>query len=685
MNDIDSNNTTEIIELNSGEEETLTPEDDNIETLDEPKPKKEFFWHKLTKKQKIIIIAIIAVVLIGIIVFVLVKGKKKEPVKPSVIIQEENYRYEDGKLIFLDQSKKEIGSYECTKRNQDECYVAYYNIEEDLDVDRYLTEEEKPFLKRSKIYDSNFVFVIDGSEVVNLYNINTKSIDGKYDSIKEYKDNYIIVNKDDKYSVLEFKEGKANTVLSEDYSFIGYLGVDDSLIVKDKNGYGIIDVDKTIRVGRITDAIKFYGKKYIVTDKYKLLDFSGKSIETPAADFITLKDNYVLLVKSSKLFVFDEGLKPINVEGIELSSSDYLKTIIVKEDGTIEETKEAFSFTASESNINIKVDENEYNFNPVESIINNSLEYINYIDGTLYFYKEKDKKTQIGKYTCNNQNHVSNSDEVYDECFIAKETKLINRNYENEAGYLPIYNERYVFIADQSSVSDNKNIVFYDLKQNKVLSNYLEVDAGFYNTEKTVNVATATDVIAIAHKPNSSYIAFLLNSKGVQPIVRNENNASSISFLKDNILAKYENGTYHLFKTTGEEITKNISDLKSEIVEYRDHYIVVKNADKYQIYNVDTGKVVSDEFVYIALYGTYYVAINSSKELNIYNYISKDKLLCQNILIDGAGEYKDSYYIRYVSSTNVTVTVNTSPKREYVFNGSDEFVLDGTTISCGGE
>ena len=277
---------------------------------------------------------------------------------------------------------------------------------------------------------------------------------------------------------------------------------------------------------------------------------------------------------------------------------------------------------------------------------------------------------------------MSASNTTYEECFVAKGTKLYDREVSDDLGYIPIYNNRYVFISDQSSVSDNKNIIFYDLKDNKTLSTYLKVDAGYNNAKGEIEQATANDIIVFAFKPNSSYIVFKLNASGANPIIRNDKNASSVKYLGNNILAKYSDGTYHLFDIKGNEITKNLSDLKSEIVKYQSPNLLVKNNNKYQIYNADSGKVVSDEFDYIDLQSMYYVGI-INKSMNLYNYSSKEKLLCQEISLDGVDSYDGIYSIKYNNPLNIEITVNLNPKRYYSFGGVEEFTINGEIVSCG--
>ena len=93
------------------------------------------FWQKLDKKKKIAIICggIVLLILLGVGLFFLLR-KNPEPAlpdEPDVIIEMNNYRYENGSLVFLD-GDTELGRYECENKNENQCAVAYLSSEETL-------------------------------------------------------------------------------------------------------------------------------------------------------------------------------------------------------------------------------------------------------------------------------------------------------------------------------------------------------------------------------------------------------------------------------------------------------------------------------------------------------------------------------------------------------------------------
>lgn len=685
-------NVNEIIELNSDEEEDVL-EDDNIENepvvdqkLEKKKQKKEnklvCAWKQMSKKKKIILIVILSLIIILVVGLILFFALHKEQAGPSVILQEDNYRYENGKLVFLNKDKNEIGTYECEHKDENLCYVAYYKDEDNLDIDVYKNEDDSSYLKRSLIYKDNFVFITDTSDNKNtnakLYNIKTNSVDGEYAFIKNYGD-YVIVSKDDKYGILEFESEKAITKVNMDYDFLGYYPSDENIIFKDKTGYGIMDVDKKIYVSKIKEQIRSYTKDLIVAasdSNYIVYDYSGKKVSLMDAEYIKIVSDYILLINDKKLYVYDLDYNLLNMDGLQLETQDYNNIIVVDKNGEVKETKRAFEFNVDGDSVKIKINDNEFSINVNEAKINNNLAYIKYSDNKLYFYSDKEKTKSLGKYNCQNANNVSKDDIVFNNCFLAKESKLIERKSNGDLGYLPIYNDRFVFIQDEQTGSSSRNIVFYDLKMDKVLSNYTEVDAGYYNKNGFVNMASSDNAIIIARKQNGIVLAFKITSNGVETIIKSNYNATEIKYLNEYLLAKYNDGTYHLFKNDGTEITKNISTT-SEIVNYYNNYIVVKNNDKYQIYNLENGQIISDEFNYVDLNGTYYVGI-INKKLNVYNYNSKNKLLCKDLEIDG-DDYPNLYTIKYYNASNIIVTIQS---KEYSFAGNMEYTVDGVTHSC---
>ena len=148
LSDLIAKETEDVLPKNND-----TLEDDILKNLEEPKedvyndlithdielaartkeieeskePKKENLidkFKKLPKKTKALIIGLVMVViLLIVIVLVIVLTHKKPqdeptPEEPSIVIDNGNYRYEDGTLKFLNESNTQIGSYECNNKEE---------------------------------------------------------------------------------------------------------------------------------------------------------------------------------------------------------------------------------------------------------------------------------------------------------------------------------------------------------------------------------------------------------------------------------------------------------------------------------------------------------------------------------------------------------------------------------------
>ena len=148
-NEEENANTNEIVEIDENEEITKTQydlkeiEDNDKSKKKDKKVKKPSKWSMLPKKTRIIIIVSIVLVLliiIGVLLYFFVfrdrTPEEKRPEDPVVIVEKDNYRYEDGFLVIIDAEKNELGTYECTNKNEELCYVAYYSNEDDFDTNK---------------------------------------------------------------------------------------------------------------------------------------------------------------------------------------------------------------------------------------------------------------------------------------------------------------------------------------------------------------------------------------------------------------------------------------------------------------------------------------------------------------------------------------------------------------------
>ena len=492
--------TNVIVELNKNVEDTLydedkvSIEDDEMVVTKEKKKKpqknkKKFSFKNLTKKQKIIFIVSISLIIL-VIAFILVyflvikKDKKVDGNKEKpVIVEKDNYIYNNGTLKFLDKDDKTIGDYECENKDENKCYVAYLTSENKTDLPVYLDEKESPLQRRSQIYNNKYVFVQDG-DIINLYNMIDKKKESSYKTIKVGSTKEGIVaftDEKDKYGVLSISD-EIKELAKAKYDYIDIYNSDNTFIAKEGSSYYLIKDDNKISKD-FSNEISAFNDKFLVSDNV-LYDLNGNKVINKEYDTILLDKDFVFGINSRKMTIYDNNLNKLNEEEIKLKSLDYKTSYIFDEKNTLKETKKPFEFTYSNGSLTITYDDKEKTINVYEGAFNSKLDFVNYFDGKLYFYSDEDKENLIGKYTCKNKNDVTSKTTELTSCFVAKESKIVNET----SGYIPIFNNSYAFI------SDNNNVILYDLKNSKNLSEYKAVDTGI-GVEKVTHVSALNSLV----------------------------------------------------------------------------------------------------------------------------------------------------------------------------------------------
>ena len=657
----------EIVEIDENDEISNTQYD--LEKVEEPlgkkkKERKPSKWSKLSKKGKIIIIvsAVVLLVVVALLLWLFVfkkDNKQNEYKEPSVVLEKENYKYVDGKLIFLDENKKELGSYECKNKNENLCYIAYYSNEDDFDEFKKVYESGLEVSVASDIYKDEYVFVYDNEKKENgevtLYNIKDNKNEGVYSLVKEVNKDKAIVKKNDKYGIISFDE---DSDVSLDYEYMGYILDSENLIVATNNNYKLISFDGKDVSKTVPGKIMSYDSDNISVKNgtsYHVYDYTGNMIIDKEFDYIRFADSYIIGANGKKLFAYDKNGNIMNMDGIKITSSEYNTKLIFNDE--LRQTGKEEAFTASVSGKTLKIEYgDEYTkINLSEGEVSSNMEYISYFQGKLYFYKDAQKTDFLGSYQCSYANNLSDSNQMLENCYLGKQSNIVNNN--EYTSYLPIYNNRYVFIADTKSPNTNDNIVLYDLKNNKKLATYKSVDAGFETSDTIVNfVNTAGTLIAAKNTSDSFGLINIVSSSvdGVIPFKDKDTNATneSIKIVNGYYITKRSDKTNHIYDTKGNEITKNMS-IKSDIEAFESEHILVKNENgKYMVFDMN-GKVVSSEYNYILIDKEYYVSVDSENILGLYKYDSEENKIGEKIILDG--NYKDSLNFG-IRSNRVVIT-----------------------------
>ncbi len=679
--------TEENVAVDTLEEEKINNNDDkNNEDKKKKKEKKP-----LSKKAKIIIIVslvLILLLLIGALVFIFLKKDKKpvekpnEPEKPVVIVEKENYIYQDGVLTFLNKVDQELGTYTCTNKDDSLCYVAYYNLEDDFDVEKNVYQNGDKIERRSTIYLDKYVFINDNKDkddnIIKLYNIVEEKVEGTYTLIKGFNDSNYVILKDtnSKYGVLLFDKDSYKELLEFSYDYVGELNKDAKFVVKTNNKNYIFNKNGKSESKGLPYEIKSYNNNYIVVndDGYYVYDYKSNLVYDEKYDYISLLDNYAVLIDNELLYIKDYQNNKYNEEGIDLNSKNYVVTNVYNKDKVLEETKKAFGINIEGDNIIVsyknKNSDKTKSLNILEGSISTKLKYVNYFDGKLYFYQDEDKSDLLGSYTCTTKNTITKDSTTLNNCYIAHESFFsvneTEKDKRDSLGLIPIFNNNYVFIND-SLDNNNVTINLYDLKNNKTLSKYSAVDDGIYGgIEEASFVETNGDLI-IAKNKNNKYGLIKIGTtvSGVIPF-----DYSYLEKVKEYYMATGSTNNYMLIDNTGESVTEKLGN---KIVDYHKDYLkLVDSAGKYHVSDFTGNNVDNTAYLDLTLYDDFYVVIDINKKLNIANY--DDFSLELENGIDIGDNYKNNYevskttdgYTVKIKDTNETIEVKTSVEEPVV-------------------
>ncbi len=651
----------------------------------EKKPKKSLKekWRSLSKKKKIIIIVcsvLVLLLIVGLVLFFVLRDNEEvvpEPEEPEVIVEKDNYIYRDGTLVFLNSDDEEIGTYECTNKSEDLCYVSTYSTEDNFDGERNVYEDESLIERPSAIYQNNYVFVFDNEtaedENIILYNIESQESEGNYNLVKGFSDSdFVIVrNENNRYGALEFSSDGIQEVFEFSYDYLGRMSSDANVVVRTNDRYYIYSVDGENLSQGLRYEVMSYNDEYIVVDNngYYVYSYDGDLIFDDAYDYIELLDDYAILIDRDLLYVRDYQNNIYNVEGVDLDSTYYNPLHVYNEDKVYIETRRAYEITINDNEMDITFTrdgrERTQTIDLQDGKMSANYNYISYFDGVLYFYSDEEKNDLLGTYECSNANSsdLTNCTIATDSFYSDNE---MEENKSDSVGWIPIYNNRYVFILDTIDLN-NPTIVLYDLESEKALARYASVDTGAYTGKREV---TFVDT-------DATYVMAQVKSDGDYGLLRiTDNVAGAISFDYDSIekfgeyyLVSTSSGTYMLYSEVG-GTEPETATYGYPIVDYANEYVQVADDDGYYVYDFDGNRMWEEEglYHYVDLQNTYYVVIDSSNNLNIHKYDDPEFALVPTVPIGSTDNYAEAYTVREanggfvvtVTSTNTTYTFDSN-------------------------
>ena len=589
-------------------------------------------WKSLDKKKKIIVIcvAVVLVLLIAVGIFFLVSGNDG-PLDdtPDVILESDNYRYENGTLIFLD-GDSEIGRYECEHKDETLCEVSYLTNDDAFDQTRMVDENGNDLTLRSQIYHNRYVFVTDrestDTERIILYDMQENSTVQELKSVASYDDNYVALeNTDNYYGLAQINDGEFKMVIPYEYEAVGVLPDQEEItrvmVQKDGSQY-LSDLSNKVLTKAFDETIVGANDRYVKTKDsegaYHVYDYNVTELKDKTWDYVVLLTDYMITVEDQKLYVMNYEGSPMNREGIALNNENY-NAVETYEELKLIDTEKSFDYELTGTLLNINVyngsDKENHSINLNEGRLSSSLAYLEYFDGKLYLYSDQDKNTLIGSYPCDTRNEVGDGTSSLERCRIAKESFMRettgNTKEPDESGklgWIPVIGKRYAFIADGDT------IVLYDFTDSKKLATYSNVDTRSYTGVSEVTFTDASSVSFIAQSKNSSkYGVARISSGGVTPLIAFE--ANSIKGL-GNYYVVEKDGTYALYDLDG---SKKSDDKTSPIVDYHGDYLKTYKDNSYFVHKFNGSVNDQSSHTYIELYDEYYVTVDN-KDINIYNY-----------------------------------------------------------------
>lgn len=661
------------------------------EAVKEPeKPKKEKksikkWWKQLSKKKKIIMISVfvLLLILIGVILFFVLRKDEEpnndKPNVPEVIVEEENYIYKDGVLTFIDKDKNELGTYTCKNKDEKLCYLAYYSEEDEFFRDKNVYEDDSKVLRRTNLYNNTYAFIYDNAEEsdgsVLLYNFKEEKTEGIFGLVKGFKDSNYVILKDNngKYGSYEITEG-INKKIDFTFDYLGMINSDAKIVAKTNNKYFIYSRDGKLESKGLEYPIKSYNNNYIVVEDqdYSVYDYKANLIFNEAYQYVGLLDNYAVLIRDKKLYIKDYQNNKYLEEGIELGNTNYDIINVYNKDKVLQESKWAYKIKEEQDHLeltylNNKNKEKSMDITIYEGKLSANYAFMNYFGGKLYFYKDEDKNELIGSYSCTNKNNVDKNTTEFSNCYIATDSfyskNEIETDHSNDVGWIPIYNERYVFLNDTLDTKGN-NIILYDLVNNKILSKYDSVDSGAYTKDKKITYVNTENSYIMAKNKSNKYgvIAIGQEVKSIIPF-----NYQSIEKLKEYYMVRESAGSYLLMNNKGEEISHKYG---YKIVNYQDKYLTVLNDNKYYVYDFNGSNIDPTGYLYIRLASDYYVVINSEQKLDIHKYNDSSFTLGDDVIPIGNTDYATAFEVTSMNGNFYIKVKNSNTVYEVDANGN---------------
>ncbi len=594
-------------------------------------------WNSLSKKNKILFVCLgvfLLLLIIFLIVFLVMLIPKEEeaPKEPDVILEMDNYRYENGSLVFLD-GEKELGRYECENKDENLCATALLTTDDAMDTKKRVDEDGNLLHFHSLIYFDRFVFIRDSKNAQNvetlIYDLETNEVVKTVFEVlqdPEYENYFVTKDKEGNRELIEFTESEMKTLISSAslYQEIHMIPDTDALSlvsVKKNQEYFLVNITNTNPTRAITNRIVGANNQYMKAKeengRYHVYDYNGKEINpNDSYDYVALLPNVLIGVVQNNIVIKDYNNHDMSMDHPALTNKNYNPVETIQNNKVIK-TEKSFDYELTDSMLNLNVydgiDKTNYTFDLREGALSTHLAYMNYFNGTLYFYTDQEKTNPVGSYRCTNRNEVGNDTTTLSACkpateTVYRETRNLKENGEHKVGVLPLILKQYMFIQDGDTI-----VLQNVLNDGKELATYESVDASIYSGLGELSISTVNNVSFIAKSKNSGNFGVAnISSEGVRPVI--SFNKESILKLGDYYVVK-ENGKYSLYDSMGEKVTE---DKASPIVDYYKNYLKTFNDGNYHVHSFDS-TITETGYDYVELYDDYYAAVLNGK-VHVYSY-----------------------------------------------------------------
>ena len=450
-------------------------------------------WLGLDKKKKIIILVCIFLVLIllGVGLYFLLRKDNEPPIEeePPIVLEMGSYRYENGNLVFT-KDDEEIGRYECENKDETLCAMAPLTNDDDFSGTKKVDQDGNPLELISNVYFDRYVFIVDhkdeNDKSIKVYDLKENEVLKTIFSVKayeEYENLVVLKNEKSLYGLEHITEDGFETVIPYNYDALGILPDQEEVnylaVTSDNNSY-LADMGNKILTKAFNTSIVYATSSHIVTkdedDKYYVYDYNSTLLNDEGYDYIVPLENIMLYVQNRKLFVSDYSNNKMLSDGYELKNTAY-DPVETYEDYKLTKTEKAFDYELNGNRLSLNIYDGEdyenFSLNLLEGNLSSTLAFMNYYDGTLYFYSDEEKESLIGSYSCKNKNTIDENTKSLSTCTLAKDSfykettgNTKETDQSENLGSIQIINRQYVFLKD------GETIYLYDLINKKELASY---------------------------------------------------------------------------------------------------------------------------------------------------------------------------------------------------------------------